>query len=927
MLALSYYLLKVIVCSGVLLGYYWLALRNKIYHQYNRFYLLAVVVLSLLLPVIKINFWQSDTTEQPAAINILQAVSNADVYVDELVQNDIPTFWNSIDWLSVGYFGISIFMLLLLLQSLLNIYKLLRRYPTQKINAVKFLNTNAKNTPFSFLNYIFWNSNIDANSPSGKHIFKHELAHVQQLHTYDKLCLNIILIIFWCNPFFWLLRKELYMIHEFIADKKAVEDSDTAAFAAMILQATYPQHQFSIANNFFYSPIKRRLAMLVKNKNPKVSYWSRLLVLPVAGLLFAAFTLKTKETTPTSYNGKKVIVVIDAGHGGEKDPGAKSNTGIAEKDLALAIAKKVKALNDNDKIEIILTRESDVYMTPQEKANFTNEKNADVFISLHTDGSAKPNTTSGITFFVAQDKFGNARESKVLAAVLIDEFLQGYALPVDATPKQREAGIWVLQASKCPSVLIETGVINNDTDYEYLNTIAAQETIAQNVLKSVNRYLNTKNISNEKNESPSDEAYAAANGVLINVKNSDTNYLRSVNYKTKALVIIDGKEIGNYGADYLEKNKINYSTVAVFAPEKAVNQFGAKGKFGVIQLTKNAAVVFTVDSIYYDANKQKLSLITKKNTVNENFNDALILLDGKEITMEELNKINPEKILSIHVIKGEKLQDFVNAKGKQSVIQITLRTHDLPAVTVTATTKKPLFVLDGQVQDANFGIENFDKQKIKQLNVLKGDSALKFYGKLGINGVIEITTTQRTLSPEVITIPKSEKPLYVVDGVIAQNVEDAEKINPEHIQTINVLKGESATALYGEKGKNGVVLITTKMQDKKPNKEVTVTGFSAKKHTPVKVKLYANQLTKIVWSAEKNKYDVMMHVTNGTVTGGDGFYNVLLQKNGTLKVSVLIKGTPHILQIVNFEALESNNAATPAPVINLDEYLKKPLTS
>ena len=55
MLAIAWYLLKVTICSGILLGYYWLFLRNKIFHSYNRFYLLAVIILALSVPLIQIN--------------------------------------------------------------------------------------------------------------------------------------------------------------------------------------------------------------------------------------------------------------------------------------------------------------------------------------------------------------------------------------------------------------------------------------------------------------------------------------------------------------------------------------------------------------------------------------------------------------------------------------------------------------------------------------------------------------------------------------------------------------------------------------------------------------------------------------------------------------------------------------------------------
>ena len=161
------------------------------------------------------------------------------------------------------------FLLAFLIQTLLKINRLKKNNRQTIVEGINFINTNAKGTPFSFFNNIFWNDKIDISTSTGKQIFQHEVAHVQEKHSYDKIFINIILIFFWCNPFFWLIRKELNMIHEFIADKKALEDSDTAAFAAMILQATYPQQQFSITNNFFHSPLKRRLIMFTKNKNPK----------------------------------------------------------------------------------------------------------------------------------------------------------------------------------------------------------------------------------------------------------------------------------------------------------------------------------------------------------------------------------------------------------------------------------------------------------------------------------------------------------------------------------------------------------------------------------------------------------------------------------------------------------------------------------
>ena len=487
MLPYFWYLLKVIICSGILFGYYWLFLRNKIFHQYNRFYLLAAAGLSLLVPLLKINFWQQGA-QSNQAIRVLQAVSVGDEYMNGIVVTANKNTWSIEQFYPLLYWMVSLVFFIVLLRTIYIISTLLKQYPVQQIEEVTFVNTDDDRTPFSFFNYIFWNSSIDMSTTTGRQIFKHEIAHIQQKHTYDKLFVNILLIFCWCNPFFWLYRKELNMIHEFIADKKAVEDGNTTAFANMILQAAYPKYRFELINNFFYSPIKRRLLMLTKIDNPRVSYFARLMVLPLVVLVFAAFTFKAK-TNPSLYHGKKITVVIDAGHGG-KDFGAKSSDGIYEKDLTLAIAKKVKELNSNGDIEIILTRNSDIFMSPKEKADFTKSNNADLSISFHVDNGPPEtaNTKTGLNLWIAKDE-----KSQFFGSVTLGEFMNnGYQLDVDPEIKQRKVGIFTLQANTCPSVLIETGFINNAKDVAYLKTNAAKETIANNVLMAIEKYLTSK---------------------------------------------------------------------------------------------------------------------------------------------------------------------------------------------------------------------------------------------------------------------------------------------------------------------------------------------------------------------------------------------------------------------------------------------------
>ena len=97
--------------------------------------------------------------------------------------------------------------------------------------------------------------------------------------------------------------------------------------------------------------------MFTKHKNTKVSYVSRLLVLPLAAIVFFAFTLKVKNKSANLYDGKTITVVIDAGHGGS-DNGAQSADGVKEKDITLSIAKKIAEMNSNPHLEILLSRKA-----------------------------------------------------------------------------------------------------------------------------------------------------------------------------------------------------------------------------------------------------------------------------------------------------------------------------------------------------------------------------------------------------------------------------------------------------------------------------------------------------------------------------------------------------------------------------------------
>ena len=115
----------------------------------------------------------------------------------------------------------------------------------------------------------------------------------------------------------------------------------------------------------------------------------------------------------------------------------------------------------------------------------------------------------------------------------------------------------------------------------------------------------------------------------------------------------------------------------------------------------------------------------------------------------------------------------------------------------TQTNSTPLIVVDGKEE---VDLYRISPNIIASITVLKDQSAAEKYGEKGKNGVI-IVTTKLNQSGQV------DAPLYIVDGKETDNVES---LLPESIEKISDLKGQSAVEKYGEKGKNGVMIITTK---------------------------------------------------------------------------------------------------------------------
>lgn len=320
------YFIQVIISSGILYGFYHFVLRNTLFHKYNRYYLLASVLLSVFVPFLNIPIYFSGNNHTTNGIVNTIFYFGMDQGKEVVVSiNKSMTKVDGFNWsqiLLIAYIFITLLAFLRMIVSLIKITNLKRKYPVEKIDSISFYKTNEPGTPFSFFYGLFWNNKLELHSPKGQQIFRHEIFHIRQLHTVDVLFLEMVSALFWINPFFHLIKKETKAIHEFLADEFAIQSSDKWQYAELLLmQALQTRH--SIVNPFFHNQIKRRIAMIQNSTTTGKQYLRKLLTLPALAIVLALFAFNYKarrnekqqlqvstvtDTLPKNLSGTKLLI-------------------------------------------------------------------------------------------------------------------------------------------------------------------------------------------------------------------------------------------------------------------------------------------------------------------------------------------------------------------------------------------------------------------------------------------------------------------------------------------------------------------------------------------------------------------------------------------------------------------------------------------
>lgn len=289
------YIIKLSISLSIVYLFYQLFLRRLTFYNWNRWYLLIYSLVCFVIPFINVFtiIVERPALRESAFINYIPAITQMSTATDA----GTITPASSINWLQVGVIVIvsgMLFMIVRLLLQYYSLYKMRSKAVLLYDENVKLYHINEPVMPFSFGRGIYVNQHQHSEDEL-KDIIRHEFIHVKQRHSLDILWSELLCILNWYNPFAWLLRHDIRQNLEFIADQQVLQTGLDRKQYQYLLLKVIGVNSFSIATNFNFSSLKRRIAMMNKTQSARVHLTRFLFLLPLLVVVLLAFRNTNQE--------------------------------------------------------------------------------------------------------------------------------------------------------------------------------------------------------------------------------------------------------------------------------------------------------------------------------------------------------------------------------------------------------------------------------------------------------------------------------------------------------------------------------------------------------------------------------------------------------------------------------------------------------
>ncbi|WP_431106534.1 M56 family metallopeptidase [Winogradskyella poriferorum] len=627
------YLLKASAVICIFYICFQLLLKRETFFNHNRWFLIIGLILALVFPLVIIPVYVSaETIVSPDIVFQVNEIANnntTDVSTESTFQ------WTSL-LPTIYIIGLSVLFLQFIFQFGSLIWLLLKN-PKNKEGTYTYVIVNHKISPFSFFKWIVFNPK-NYTKDELELILMHEKVHVNQMHSLDIIFSQLACVIFWFNPLIWLYKKEIRQNLEYIADNETQATSQNEkAYQHLLLKTSVKNANISLSNNFYNSQIKKRIIMLHKSKSNHKKQWRYLLVLPLlAGLLMSMNTEKVYvDNTPLTKNR----------------PSKSENNTVQKRAIS-----KMKSLGmENEKLQ------SETIHKPEEnnsKETKASKKIIEFIITKNTTDSELDKIKEKLKNEGLAIKFKGVKRTK-----------NGEirAIKIEAKSKNSSTNYQISSDDEAiePVKIVfdqETNNIsigNGKTKHKTHSYIIETENGGKHKIHKRGKGNNVFVISKEKTNTKSgDTLYMVidegSNGKTI--KKSKTFEVISEGDKNVEVIIEDD---GNSEDEIIIVNGKKIKTDSNDDVEVIVEEKNNKNVWVTKTDNKDESYIIEIND---DKNNVFFS--------DDNGENPLFIIDGKEVTKEKIRDLNPKQIESLTVLKDKSATEKYGDKGKNGVIVI-----------------------------------------------------------------------------------------------------------------------------------------------------------------------------------------------------------------------------------------------------------------
>lgn len=643
MSAFFVYILQSAVCLAILFLFYSILLSRETFYRYNRVALLCLIPLSFVLPLCHLPLFTENESVAPVPVVILDNLSAFSYVTDDVEATAAPVPVALVAAIVLYWAGVVFFVAryIVTIVRLLRLMSSGRRVTDDEGRQIIVLPRSI--APFSWFGRIVLSEEDYA--AHSREILLHESAHIRKRHSLDLLVADLCTWLQWFNPAAWLLKRELQTVHEYEADAEVIDQGiDARQYQLLLIKRSVGSKFYCVTNHFNHNKLNKRITMMLKKKSNRKATWKYLYVIPVALCTVTVFARPEVSERLDEIASTDLLAMLD-----QDD----SQSATDQSQMVISAASNS---NQTNTLNVNIDESGDSSQGNKLKINITeNGKPASMDSALCiVDGKKvsreeidklSPDQIKSVTVLkgkMAVEKYGDeAKGGALLISTKESDDTQPMKITLSNDGKQgSQTSYYVINGKKVPAE-----VIDNLSTGKFSYIINGKEVSAEDMEKlNLSGQVGNISILNDNGE----------NTIIIHSKKSSLNNWQqqvkalSDSIRAEVAVTKEGKELSPEAMARIEalsaRISANADSITQAIDEKGINALSTLNH----HTDSVSAYVKQIPNIIY-------------------------VVDGKKVSEKKFNKLSPNDIVSITVLKGGEANKKYGAKENDNVLIITTR--------------------------------------------------------------------------------------------------------------------------------------------------------------------------------------------------------------------------------------------------------------